>query len=124
MLSVAPPAVRISRQGDKRVELFSNQTLICNVDIITEVHVPSSVEIHWDLPSFFGSKGKANFSEISRNGSSYTTMVTISNFTLRDSGNYNCTVSVRPVNSSSEGGVSDKIISITAYIHLRTRKSQ
>ena len=122
LLSAAPPTVTIYSESDGMVELFSNQTLICNADIITEVDVRVAVEIEWnmDIPSYFSYEGKHNISEISRNGFSYTSVMTISNFTLRESGYYICVVSVTPVNSSSKGGVSDMTAKTTEVIHIRT----
>ena len=109
----------ISRESDEIVELFSNQTLVCNAYIATEVDVPIAVEIEWSIPHYFNYMGKHNISEISHNGSSYTSVMTISNFNLRASGEYSCTASVRPVDSSSEG-VHHTTVSTTSEIFIRT----
>ena len=107
-----PPVVTILRGSNGRVELHSDHTLVCQVDIISEVDTPVSVEIEWDLPPFFSDASKASVSDVHGSGSS---VMSISDFTVRESGDYGCTASVTP-----GGGVSNKTVSTTEITRLRT----
>ena len=104
------------------MELFSDEILVCTADIIDEIDVPVTVNIEWDFP-LFTNENKVSLSDVSQSGSTYTLVMTISNFTVRESGDYSCTVSVTPVDSGSHGGMSNKIVSTTVHTHLRTRES-
>ena len=121
-LAAVPPVVTISRGSSGRVELFSDEILVCIADIIDEIDVPVTVNIEWDFP-LFTNENEVSTSDVSQSGSTYTSVMTISNFTVRESGDYSCTASVTPVDSGSSGGVSDKIVNTTEYTHLRTRES-
>ena len=111
----------VLRGNNGRVELHSNQTLVCEVNITREIDVPVTVEIEWGLPPFFSDETKASISDTSGSGFSYSSMITISSFTLRESGNYSCTGSVTPVNTGSGSRVvTDKTVSTTVVIQLRT----
>ena len=117
----APPVVTILLRGNNgRVELHSDHTLVCQVDIISEVDTPVSVEIEWDLPPFFSDASKASVSDVRGSGFSYSSVMSISNFTVRESGDYGCTASVTPVNAGSGGGVSNKTVKTTEITRLRT----
>ena len=108
-------------ENNGRVELHSHTTLVCEVEIITEVDVPVSVEIEWDLPPLLTDENTASISETSGSGFSYSSTLTISNFTVRESGDYSCTGSVTPVHSElGSGGASGKTVSTTETIALRT----
>ena len=111
----------VLRGNNGRVELHSDQTLVCEVEIIREIDVPVTVEIEWDLPPFFSDETKASISDTSGSGFSYSSMITISSFTLKESGNYSCTGSVTPVKTGSHGRVvTDKTVSTMVVIQLRT----
>ena len=118
--TVPPPVVTILRGSNGRVELHSDRTLVCQVDIISEVDTPVLVEIEWDLPPFFSDASKASVSDVHGRGFSYSSVMSISNFTVRESGDYGCTASVTPVNAGSGGGVSNKTVSTTEITRLRT----
>ena len=116
----APPVVTILRGNNGRVELHSDHTLVCEVDIISEVDTPVLVEIEWDLPPFFSDASKASVSDVRGSGFSYSSLMSISKFTVGESGDYGCTASVTPVDTGT--GVSSKTVSTTEITRLRTGK--
>ena len=116
----APPVVTILRGNNGRVELHSDHTLVCQVDIISEVDTPVSVKIVWDLPPSFSDASKASVSDVRGSGFSYNSVMSISNFTVGESGDYGCTASVTPFDTGT--GISKKTVSTTEITRVRTGK--
>ena len=117
--SVAEPTVTISREDDGEVKLFSVHKMICNIDLIDEVDVPVTVEFKW----YYGTdENRVTVSDFSGSGNAYSSVLTVKNFTERDSGIFLCEGFVTPAMSGSGEEVSGWTRSNIDYVQLRTGK--
>ena len=102
------------------MNLFSVQTLRCEVNIIEEVDIPITVDIEWIPPPSFRNESKVTVSNITGHGAAYYSLLTINEYTITDSGNYTCIASATPTANTS--GVRYRSVHTAGVAHVGTGK--
>ena len=83
-----------------------NHILTCTVTVASGVS-SSLVEVNWSGGASLSDSPRVTISDVTNNGSQYTTMITFSPLLSRDGGQYTCSVSV---NGFDEADNSDSVM--------------
>ena len=90
------------------MRFVSGLDTVLNCTAIVANGVPSSlVNVNWSGGASLSDSPRVTISDVTNNGSQYTTMVTFSPLLSRDGGQYNCSVSV---NGFDEADNSDSVM--------------